>query len=163
MIKLQTSGNKALDTKGSIVGLGLALGSLLALGQCGRSLASRLAFNAISMNPYTPSLASSDRSDPQSRSLIHAIFSGWFSMRTLVAFASIGIGGFGEGIVRPGFSYIAMLVSVVFGLRHFSKLSPVYAMVRLISEVAIVYSIMVVIWIALLMYLAMFVPDAFSH
>ena len=51
----------------------------------------------------------------------------------------------------------------MFGLRHFSKLSPVYALVRLISEVAIVYSIMVVIWIALLVYLAMFVPDAFSH
>ena len=65
--------------------------------------------------------------------------------------------------MRSGFSYIAILVSVVFGLRHFSKSSPVYALVRLISEVAIVYSIMVVFWIALLVYLAMFVPDAFSH
>lgn len=84
-------------------------------------------------------------------------------MRALVAFASIGIGGFGEGIVRSGFSYIAILVSVVFGLRHFSKLLPVYAIVRLISEVVIVYSIMVVVWIALLVYLVMFAPDAFSH
>lgn len=84
-------------------------------------------------------------------------------MRVLVAFASIGIGGFGEGIARSGYSYIAILVSVVYGLRHFSKLSPVYATVRLILEVAIVYSIVAVIWLALLLYLAMFVPDAFSH
>ena len=132
-------------------------------GRIYSSLASHLALNGISMNPYTPSLASSDRVDPQPGSLIHQIFSGWFSMRALVAFASIGIGGFCEGIVRSGFSYIAILVSVVFGLRHFSKLSPIYAMVRLISEVAIVCSIMVAICIGLLLYLAMFVPDAFSH
>jgi hypothetical protein len=115
------------------------------------------------MNPYTPSLASPERIDPHFNSPIRTIFSGWFSLRVLAAFTSIGIGGFGEGIARSGYAYVAIVVSVVFGLRHFSKLSPIYAIVRLILEVAIVYSIVVVIWIALLLHLAVFVPDAFSH
>lgn len=75
----------------------------------------------------------------------------------------MGIGGFFECIKGSGFPFIAILVSFAFGLRHFAKLSPVYAIARLIMEVAIVYWAMVVIWLALLLYLAEFVPDAFSH
>lgn len=84
-------------------------------------------------------------------------------MHVFVAFALIGMVGFAEGVARSSYPYIAILVSIVFGLRHFSRLSPVYAIVRLFSEVAIVYSIVVAVWLALLLYLAAFVPDAFSH
>jgi hypothetical protein len=50
------------------------------------------------MNPYTPSLASSERSDPNSNSPFRTIFAGWFSMQVFVAFALIGSVGFAEGV-----------------------------------------------------------------
>lgn len=84
-------------------------------------------------------------------------------MRVLVALALIGIWGFAEGLVGSSYPFLALLVSFVFGIRHFQRLSLAYAIVRLISEVLVVWSIVVAMWIAFLLYLVLFVPHAFSH
>lgn len=91
-----------------------------------------------------------------------ALFQNWFTLQTIAMLVLIGIIGFCEGIFFR-FPRLLVFLAILHGSRHLTKVGILFAAIRILIEITICYSILVFEVVVLFMYLAIFVPDAFSH